>query len=52
MHKENPQMTPVPSSGATPVPSHGATGQAGQAQINTDKKRDAETYAIRLVFNL
>ena len=27
MHKENPQMTPVPSSGAT-----------GQAQIGADKK--------------
>jgi hypothetical protein len=27
MHKENPQMTPVPSSGAT-----------GQAQISADKK--------------
>jgi hypothetical protein len=33
MHKENPQITPVPSSGAT-----------RQAQI----KKDAETYVIRL----
>jgi hypothetical protein len=41
MHQENPQMTPVPSSGAT-----------GQAQISADKKREVETYAKRLVFNL